>query len=102
MNEIEKTSICSLNEDLENKIIAQSKIDLSQFIDFENDSYLVSILNKIRLEDNRNINEYGFSQLKIAIVFLNWFNIKEEIKEKIQSPLVLVPIKIACSSVRHL
>ncbi len=94
LNEIEKTSICSLNEDLENKIIAQSKIDLSQFIDFENDSYLVSILNKIRLEDNRNINEYGFSQLKIAIVFLNWFNVKDEIKEEIKSPLVLVPIKI--------
>lgn len=94
ISDIKTESILFLNNDLEKKIATENSIELTNFIDIEDDFYLISILNKIRLEDNRNINEYGFSQLKLAVVFLNWFNLKDDINEKIVSPLILVPIKI--------
>src|SRR5690606_25068914 len=55
---------------------------------------LSSSLNKIRVEAQRDINEYGFSQLKLVITFLNWHNLKESPKERIQSPLLLIPVEL--------
>ncbi len=94
VQKIQASTILTFNDDIEKKIISGNNLELSKYIDIEDDSFLVPIINKIRLEDNRNIHEYGFSQLKLAVVFLNWYNIKEDVDEKICSPFVLIPVRI--------
>ena len=91
---IKPESIFTVSNEIEQLITASKDILLTKYLDIEEDSYLIPILHKIKSEDNRNINEYGFSQLKLAIIFLNWFNIKEDKNEKIFSPLVFIPVDI--------
>lgn len=91
---IQPTSLFTFNNEIKKKISSGNHLELSKYIDMEDDSFLVPIINKIRLEDNRNIHEYGFSQLKLAVVFLNWYNVKEDTDEKISSPLVLIPVSL--------
>jgi superfamily I DNA and/or RNA helicase/predicted DNA-binding WGR domain protein len=67
---------------------------LNKMLPFEDHQYLPAVLDKIRVEDQRNENEYGFSQLRLVIAFLHWHNLKEDAEERIESPLLLIPAKI--------
>lgn len=87
-------SLMIWNEKLQELVRKQKNIALAKFIRFEDNPYVNSSLNKIRLEANRDIKEYGFSELKLAGVFLHWFNFKENPDEAISSPLLLIPIKL--------
>src|SRR5258708_35165583 len=51
-------------------------------------------MDRVRVESKRAIQEYGLSQLKLVIAFLNWHNLKEEAQERIQSPLLLLPVSL--------
>ena len=83
------------NDKLQDLVRKQKTISLSKFIRFEDNPYINSSLNKIRLEANKDIKEYGFSELKLAGVFLHWFNFKENPNEAISSPLLFIPIKLS-------
>lgn len=82
------------NKDVAEKITKGKDISLSKYIRFEDNAYISPSLDRIRLEANKDINEYGFSQLKLVIGFLNWYNTKEQVSEKICSPLILIPVNI--------
>jgi predicted DNA-binding WGR domain protein len=82
------------NSDIADRVIGMKEIILNKYLRFEDHLYLPSSLDKIRIEAQRDIQEYGFSQLKLVIVYLNWHNLKEDTEERIQSPLLLVPAEI--------
>jgi len=87
---IDPNSIFYWNQDISKKITNNSSISLNKYLRFEDNPYITPTLDKIRLESNKDINEYGFSQLKLVLCFLNWYNTKENGFEKIHSPLLLV------------
>ncbi|MFM2358024.1 MAG: hypothetical protein RLY16_16, partial [Bacteroidota bacterium] len=82
------------NEDLAPKITGAKELILNKYLRFEDHTYLPSSLDKIRVESQRDIQEFGFSQLKLVIAFLNWHNLKEVADERIQSPLLLMPVEL--------
>ena len=82
------------NNELAEKITGMKEIVLNKYLRFEDHGYLPSSLDRVRLESQRDIQEYGFSQLRLVIAFLNWHNLKEEPEERIQTPLLLLPVTI--------
>jgi predicted DNA-binding WGR domain protein/DNA polymerase III delta prime subunit len=82
------------NGELAEKITGMKEIVLNKYLRFEDHGYLPSSLDKVRVEAQRDIQEYGFSQLKLVIAFLNWHNLKEDPKERIQTPLLLLPVAL--------
>jgi superfamily I DNA and/or RNA helicase/predicted DNA-binding WGR domain protein len=82
------------NGELAEKITGMKEIVLNKYLRFEDHGYLPSSLDRVRVESQRDIQEYGFSQLKLVIAFLNWHNLKEDPKERIQSPLLLLPVSL--------
>ena len=76
------------NTDVSSKIIGQKEIVLNTYLRFEDHAYLPAALDKIRVESQRDVQEFGFSQLKLVITFLNWHNLREDTAERIQSPLL--------------
>ena len=91
---IDPKSLFYWNEDISKKISNTSTISLNKYLEFGDNTYIVPTLDKIRLEANKDINEYGFSQLKLVLCNLNWFNTKEESSEKIVSPLLLASVTL--------
>jgi len=82
------------NEELAEKIRGMKEIVLNKYLRFDDHAYLPSSLDRVRVESQRAIQEYGFNQLKLVIAFLNWHNLKEEPNERIQSPLLLLPVSL--------
>ncbi|MBA4057729.1 MAG: DNA helicase, partial [Marivirga sp.] len=82
------------NDEISGKVKGMKEIILNKYLRFEDHAYLPSTLDKIRVESQRDIHEYGFSQLKLVITFLNWHNLKEDQHERIQSPLLLIPVEL--------
>lgn len=82
------------NSDVSSKVAGMKEIVLNKYLRFEDHQYLPSALDKIRVESQRDVQEYGFSQLKLVIAFLNWHNLKEDAQERIQSPLLLIPVEL--------
>jgi hypothetical protein len=72
----------------------EKAVPLGRYLRFEDAPYIPSVLDKIRAEDRRNRTEFGFSQLRVAIAFLRWHNLKEEKDERITSPLILLPVTL--------
>lgn len=82
------------NTELSEKITGMKEIVLNKYLRFEDHGYLPASLDAVRVESQRNIQEYGISQLRLVIAFLNWHNLKEDPRERIQSPLLLVPVSL--------
>lgn len=76
------------------KISAGNSIPLNNYLRIEDAPYIPGILNRIQADDRRNRNEYGFSQLRLAFIFLRWHNLKDDKEERITSPLLLLPVKL--------
>src|SRR5262249_40167978 len=82
------------NPEIAEQVTGMKEIVLNKYLRFEDHGYLSSSLDAVRVESQRNIQEYGFSQLRLVIAFLNWHNLKESPGERIQSPLLLVPVSL--------
>jgi superfamily I DNA and/or RNA helicase/predicted DNA-binding WGR domain protein len=91
---IDPNSLFFWNTEISKKISNNSSISLNKYLRFEDNPYIVPTLDKIRLEANKDVNEYGFSQLKLVLCFLNWYNTKENATEKIETPFLLTPINL--------
>ncbi|MFT7580271.1 MAG: putative DNA-binding WGR domain protein [Myxococcota bacterium] len=77
------------------KALAETKqLNLGRWIPFEDASYAPGVLDKIRLQAQRDRREYGFSQLRLVIAFFRWHNLKENPEERIHSPLLLLPCEL--------
>lgn len=82
------------NPEISGRITGAQDLLLNKYLRFEDHQYLPSTLDKIRAEALKDIREFGFSQLKLVIAFLNWHNLKELPEERIQSPLLLLPVTL--------
>lgn len=91
---VDANSLFVWNDDISSKIKSGKQIALSKYLKIEDNPYIPSILDKIRSESIRDVNEYGFSQLRLIVCSLNWCNLKEDKFEKINSPLLLVPVEV--------
>lgn len=94
VSNIKPESLFTWNADLASKISAANDISLTKYLRFEDNPYLPAYLDKLRSEAERDRKEYGFTQLRLAVCFLNWYNFKEDKNERIQTPLVLVPVQL--------
>jgi hypothetical protein len=82
------------NEEIADKVKGMKEMALNKYLRFEDHPYLPAALNKIRVEAQHDIQEFGFSQLKLVIAFMNWHNLRDEADERIQSPLLLIPVEL--------
>ncbi|QEC69329.1 DUF4011 domain-containing protein [Panacibacter ginsenosidivorans] len=82
------------NSEIAAQIIRQNDISLNKYLRFEDHPYLNAQLNGIRQHAENDKKEYGFSQLKLVVAFLHWHNLKEDSSERIQSPLLLLPVEL--------
>ena len=80
--------------ELAEKITGMKEILLNKYLRFQDHLYLASSLDTVRLTAQRDIQEYGFSQLKLVIAFLSWHNLKEDPAERIRTPLLLLPASL--------
>jgi predicted DNA-binding WGR domain protein len=76
-------------------LIDGSPIPLSRYLRFEDAPYVPSVLDKLISEARRDAAEFGFSQLRLVICFLRWNNLKEDSGERIDSPLLLLPVELS-------
>jgi predicted DNA-binding WGR domain protein/DNA polymerase III delta prime subunit len=82
------------NKEMESIVVGMKDLSLNKYLRFEDHPYLNAQLNGIRHQSDNDKKEYGFSQLKLVVAFLHWHNLKEEVNERIQSPLLLLPVEL--------
>jgi len=91
---IKPEQIFSWQQDVERLLADGTPIPLARFLRFEDAPYLPSVLDKLISDARRDAAEFGFSQLRLVIAFLRWHNLKENAAERIDSPLLLVPVEL--------
>jgi predicted DNA-binding WGR domain protein len=69
-------------------------MSLGKYLRFEDAPYIPGVLDKIISEARRDRAEYGFGQLRLVLCFLRWHNLKETREERIDSPLLLLPVEL--------
>ncbi len=69
-------------------------VSLNGHLDFAEQLYLPSVLDRVRTDAARDAAEFGFEQLRLAICFLRWANLKEDPPDHYDSPLVLLPVRL--------
>ncbi len=67
---------------------------LGKYLRFEDAPYIPGVLDKIIGEARRDRAEFGFAQLRLVLCFLRWNNLKEDQHERINSPLLLLPVEL--------
>jgi len=82
------------NRPVEEAFLSGSAIPLGRYLRFEDAPYLPGVLDSIIAETRRDEAEFGFSQLRVVICFLRWHNLKESPNERIDSPLLLLNVKL--------
>ena len=82
------------NGEIAEKIKGGKEILLNKYLRFEDYPWLPGALDRVRVDARRDEQEYGFSALKLVIAFLSWNNLKEGPEERIQTPLLLLPVDL--------
>lgn len=82
------------HEELAGELSAGRALPLQKWLRFEEAPYLPGQLDKLISDARRSRAEYGFSQLRLVVAFLRWNNLKESPKERIHSPLLLMPVEL--------
>lgn len=75
-------------------VTGMKDLQLNKHLHFADHPYLQTQLNNIRKKAENDEKEYGFSQLQLVVAFLHWYNLKEDTEQRIQSPLLLLPVKL--------
>jgi predicted DNA-binding WGR domain protein len=91
---IRPNQILTWSDKFKKEIVAGKTVSLSSYLDFREVLYLPSVLDRIRADARRDYAEFGFEQMRLAICFLRWANLKETPPELYDSPLVLLPVKL--------
>ena len=81
-------------DEVERLLVEGSPIPLSRYLRFEDAPYLPGVLDKLISEARRDTAEFGFSQLRLVVAFLRWHDLKEAPEERIDSPLLLLPVEL--------
>jgi AAA domain/REase_MTES_1575/Protein of unknown function (DUF4011) len=69
-------------------------LSLGKYLRFEDAPYVPAVLDKIMSEARRDRAEFGFAQLRLVLCFLRWNNLKDTPNERINSPLLLLPVEV--------
>jgi AAA domain/Protein of unknown function (DUF4011)/REase_MTES_1575 len=91
---IEPTQIATWKAPLSNAILQGKGVALNTLLRFEDAPYMPGVLDKLISQARRDRAEYGMAQLRLVICFLRWHNLKEVKDERINSPLLLLPIEL--------
>jgi len=76
------------------ELSAGGAINLGKHLRFEDQPYLAGALDRLISDARRDRAEFGFAQLRLVLAFLHWHNLKEGPEERIQSPLLLLPVEL--------
>ncbi len=91
---IRAEQLCYWHSRFATDVVNGEPINLGRYLRMEDAPYIPGVLDKIIGEVRRDRAEFGFAQLRLALCFLRWHNLKEEPKERIYSPLLLLPVEI--------
>jgi len=91
---IREDQVLIWDKTLRAQIVDGSPISLNKYLNFSDALYLPSLLERIMADARRDQNEYGFAQLRLAVCFLSWANLKERPIEQYVSPLALLPVRL--------
>lgn len=91
---IRAEEILTWGETLHKDILKEKPISLNKYLNFHEILFLPGMLDRIRIEAAKDKKEYGFAQLRLVVCFISWSNLKESGRERINSPLVLVPVDL--------
>jgi hypothetical protein len=91
---IRPEQILTWGGDFARDLSAGVPVSLNRHLDFAEQLYLPSVLDRLRSDAQRDTAEFGFEQLRLAICFLRWTNLKETPAEHYDSPLVLLPVRL--------
>ena len=75
-------------------LLSQKAFPLGRYVRFEDYPFAGASLDAIRLEARRCRAELGFSQLRLVVCFLHWYDLVDAPKERITSPLLLLPVEL--------
>lgn len=95
VNNVKAEQLFYWHEGVARQICSEAAIPLHKYLRFEDMPFLAAQLDQIRSAAQRDQNEYGFSQLRLAICLFRWHNFKEDKDERITSPLLLLPVTLA-------
>ena len=87
--------ILTWGHDFKHAVTGGGQVSLNKYLRFEEALYLPGQLDEIRNEARRDQTEFGFAQLRLVVCFLRWANLKEKPPERYDSPLVLLPVRLA-------
>ncbi|HEU4553462.1 MAG TPA: AAA domain-containing protein [Chitinophaga sp.] len=72
----------------------QQALVLNTHLHLKEHPYLPAQLNALRQQATNDEREYGFNQLRLVVAFLHWENLQAAAGIRIQSPLLLLPVKL--------
>ncbi|MEP2474085.1 MAG: DUF4011 domain-containing protein, partial [Paracoccaceae bacterium] len=76
------------------KLLSGKEVALRDYIRFEEMQFAPSVLAKLRSESARVAREYGAAPLRLVPVFLRWYDLKNDPKTPISSPLLLLRVDL--------
>lgn len=82
------------NQNLHQAVAEGTSISLNKYLNFAEALYLPGVLDRIMADTRRDQAEFGFAQLRLVACFLNWTNLKDEVVERFESPLLLIPVRL--------
>lgn len=94
LESIRADQLCTWESKFPADVLGGSQIPLAKWLRFEDQPYLPSSFDRIIQETRRDRAEYGFSHLRLVAAFLQWHNLKEAPEERIQSPLLWLPVEV--------
>lgn len=94
LESIRADQLCTWDSKFAADVLSGSQIALTKWLRFEDQPYLPSAFDRIIQETRRDRAEYGFSHLRLVAAFLHWHNLKDAPNERIQSPLLWLPVEV--------
>lgn len=91
---IRPEQICTWGGPFAEELVEGRSVDLHRWLRFEDQPYLPVALDKLIQEIRRDRAEYGFSHLRLVVAFLRWHNLKESPEERINTPLLWLPLEL--------
>ncbi|WP_299193968.1 AAA domain-containing protein [uncultured Erythrobacter sp.] len=94
LESIREDQLCTWNSRFAKDVLSTKAQPLGRWLRFEDQTYLPSSLDRILQQSRRDRAEYGFSNLRLVVAFLNWTNLKDAPNDKINSPLLWLPVEV--------
>ncbi len=91
---IKVEDLCTWNQRFATEVLSGKTLALQNYLRFDDQVYLPASLDQLIADVRRDRNEYGFSNLRLVVAFLRWHNLKENPDERINSPLLWLPVEL--------